>query len=50
MGIKEIAKKRIEKAVANAARKSASVEANTTCPCWGYQAKEPKQVKALRKF
>ncbi len=50
MGIKENAKKRIEKAVANVARKSASVEANTTCSCWGYQSKEPEQVKALRKF
>jgi cyclic lactone autoinducer peptide len=50
MNIKECAKKGVEKAIVKIARKSASVEANTACPCWGYQPKEPKQVKALRKF
>lgn len=43
-------KKGVERAVARMAKKSASVEANTACPCWGYQSQEPKQVKALRKF
>ncbi len=50
MKIKENAKKGFEKFVAKVAKKVASVEANTTCSCWGYQSKEPKQVKALRKF
>lgn len=50
MRIKEFAKKEVKKAIAKIARKSASVEANTTCSCWGYQPQEPKQVKALRKF
>lgn len=50
MKFKECAKKGVEKAIAKIARKSASVEANTACPCWGYQPEEPKQVKALRKF
>ena len=50
MNIKERAKKEIEKAIAMIARKSASVEANTACPLWGYQSKEPQQVKAMRKF
>lgn len=47
---KETCKKVIEKAIAMIARKSAGVEANTACPLWVYQSKEPKQVKALRKF
>lgn len=50
MKAKEYAKKGIEQAIAKIAKKSASVEANSACPCWGYQPKEPKQVKALRKF
>lgn len=50
MKVKEYIKKGIEQAIAKSAKKSASVEANTACPCWGYQAEEPKQVKALRKF
>ena len=50
MKAKEYAKKGIEQAIAKIAKKSASVEANTACPCWGYQPKEPKQVKASRKF
>ena len=49
MNIKGHAKK-IEKAIAMIARKSASVEANIACPLWAYQSKEPKRVKALRKF
>lgn len=50
MKVKEYAKKDIEQIIAKIAKKSAGVEANTACPCWGYQPKEPKQVKALRKF
>ncbi len=50
MNTKERAKKAIEKVIVMLAKKSASVEANTACSCWGYQSKEPKQVKALRKF
>ncbi|MGN0386659.1 MAG: cyclic lactone autoinducer peptide [Lachnospiraceae bacterium] len=50
MRVKECVKQRFEKAVVKIARKYASVEANTACSCWGYQPKEPKQVKALRKF
>lgn len=50
MKIKECAKKDVEQVIAMLARKSASVEANTACSCWGYQPKEPKQVKALRRF
>lgn len=50
MKMKERTKKGVEQNVAKIAKKSASVEANTTCPCWGYQPQEPKQVEALRKF
>ena len=50
MKVKEQAKKGVEQAVARIAKKSAYVAANTTCSCLGYQPKEPKQVKALRKF
>ena len=50
MGKKNQVVKKIELAVAGAARKSAGIEANTACPLWGYQPKEPKQVKKLRKF
>lgn len=50
MKIKECAKKGVGRVIAKIAKKSASVEANTACTLWGYQPKEPKQVKALRKF
>lgn len=50
MKLREYLKKKMECGIANAARKAASVEANTACPCLGYQPKGPKQVKALRKF
>lgn len=50
MKIKGCTKKDVEQAIAKIAKKSARVEANTACPFWGYQPKEPKQVKALRKF
>lgn len=40
----------VKKAIVNMAKKSASMEANTTCPCLGYQPKEPQAVKKLRKF
>lgn len=40
----------IKKAVADMAKKSASMEANTACPCMNYQPKEPQAVKKLRKF
>lgn len=50
MNMKERTKKGIEQVVARIAKKSASVAANTTCSCLGYQHQEPKQVKSLRKF
>lgn len=46
----ERAKKKVERAIATIAKKSASIEANTACSCLGYQPKESEKVKALRKF
>lgn len=43
-------KKVMKKAIVSMAKKSASMEANTTCPLIGYQPKEPQAVKKLRKF
>jgi len=40
----------VKKAIVNIAKKSASMEANTACPCMNYQSKEPQAVKKLRKF
>ncbi len=40
----------VKKTIAYLAKKSASVEANTACPCVGFQPKEPQAVKKLRKF
>ncbi len=40
----------IEKMVATMAKKAAIVEANTACPYFGYQEKEKKSIKRLRKF
>ncbi len=40
----------VKKAVAGIAKRTASMEANTTCPLIGYQPKEPQAVKKLRKF
>lgn len=40
----------VKKAVAQMAKKSASMEANTACPCMNYQPEEPQDVKKLRKF
>lgn len=42
--------KNIKKVVAKIAKKSASMEANTACPLWNYQPKEPIELKKLRKF
>lgn len=50
MKIKECSKKGVGQAIAKIAKKSASVEENTAYSCLGYQPREPKQVKALRKF
>lgn len=50
MKINKLIVKKIERIIVNAAIKSASVEANTTCPCYSYQPKEPPQIKKLRKF
>lgn len=47
---KKCVKNKVEQVIAKIAKKTAIIEANTACPCWGYQPKEPKQVKALRKF
>lgn len=43
-------KKFLRRVVEKAAYKMAALEANTACPCIGYQPKEPKAVKKLRKF
>ncbi len=40
----------VKKTIAYVAKKSASMEANTACPCVGFQPKEPQAVKKLRKF
>lgn len=40
----------IKKAIADMAKKSAGMEANTACPCMNFQPKEPQAVKKLRKF
>lgn len=40
----------VKRAIANMAKKSASIEANTACPCMNFQPKEPQAVKKLRKF
>lgn len=40
----------VKKAIANLAKKSASMEANTACPFMNFQPKEPQAVKKLRKF
>lgn len=40
----------LKKTIAYLAKKSASMEANTACPCVGFQPKESKTVKKLRKF
>lgn len=42
--------KNIKKTIADIAKKSASIEANTACPIMNYQPKEPQNVKKLRKF
>lgn len=41
---------KVEKCVAALAIHAASLGANTACPCVGYQPKETKAVKKLRKF
>ena len=40
----------IKRAVADMAKKSARMEANTACSCMNFQMKEPQAVKKLRKF
>ena len=40
----------VKKAIANMAKRSAVMEANTACPCINFQPKEPQNVKKLRKF
>ena len=40
----------LKKTIVHLAKKSANMEANTACPCVGYQPKEPPTVKKLRKF
>ncbi len=40
----------VKKTIVNMAKRSAVVEANTTCPCINFQPKEPQSVKKLRKF
>lgn len=43
-------KKTVQKTIVIMAKKSASMEANTTCPLINFQLKEPQDVKKLRKF
>lgn len=43
-------KKTVKKAIANMAKRSACMEANTACPCMNFQPKEPQGIKKLRKF
>lgn len=50
MKVKGNVVKTMETAIAKMAKISADVEANTACPCWNYQPKEPQDVKKLRKF
>lgn len=40
----------IKKSIANMAKKAASLEANTACPFYNFQPKEPQDVKKMRKF
>lgn len=40
----------VKKAIVYMAKKSASLEVNTACPCLNFQPKEPQCVKKLRKF
>ncbi len=40
----------VKRVVINLAKRSATMEANTSCPFMGYQPKEPQAVKKLRKF
>lgn len=40
----------IKKAIAEMAKRSAHMEANTACPCMNFQPKEPQAVKEMRKF
>lgn len=41
---------RVEQVIVMIAKKSAVMEANTTCPYLHYQPREPKEVQKLRKF
>lgn len=43
-------KRIVKRAIANMAKRSAGMEANTACPCMNFQLKEPQDVKKLRKF
>ena len=43
-------KKMMKKAIVMMAKRSAVMEANTSCPLLGFQPEEPKAVKKLRKF
>ncbi len=40
----------VKKALAEIAKRAASMEANTACPCINFQPKEPQTVKEMRKF
>lgn len=40
----------VGKVIAKLAKKSAKIEANTTCAFLGYQEKEPEAIKKLRRF
>lgn len=43
-------KNNARKTLLNLALKSAKKEANSACALWGYQPKEPLELKELRKF
>ncbi|MGN0471613.1 MAG: cyclic lactone autoinducer peptide [Lachnospiraceae bacterium] len=47
--VKRLSKK-VKKAMRYVAKKAASIDANTVCPCLNYQPCEPDSVKKLRKF
>ena len=47
---KELFLKKVETTIAGMARRAAGMEANTTCPLWGYQPKEPQELRNCGNF
>lgn len=50
MAMKKVLIESMKKAIVKTAKSSAEIEANTACMLFGYQPKEPHEVKKLRKF